>query len=191
MTAPLDEDVVQHVNDAGTTAWSGLAYRFTNARRDPLSGEGSYKFGGRWNPRGVFAAIYLALPRATALLEFQRRADAAAMDPPDMLRAGYVLHTIEVRELPVLDLREEQALAEVGLGLDDITAEDWTACQSVAHAAWFLDYGGVLAPSAAGRGLVLTAFETRLEPGQLAVTESIRLDPAAYEELIAEPPPGS
>jgi RES domain-containing protein len=186
VTAPLDEDVVQHVNDAGTTAWSGLAYRFTNARRDPLSGEGSYEFGGRWNPRGVFAAIYLALPQATAMLEFQRRAEAAAMDPLDMLRAGYILHTIEVHDLPVLDLRDEQALAAVGLGQEDITAEDWTACQSVGHAAWFLEYGGVLAPSAAGHGFVLTVFESRLEPRQLTVNESIRLDPATYEGLIAD-----
>lgn len=117
MTAPLDEAVVQHVNDVGTTVWSGRAYRFTTTRRDPLSGEGSYKFGGRWNPRGIFAALYLAVPRSTALLEFQRRAEAASMEPLDMLRAGYTLHAVDVRELPVLDLRDEARLAAVGLGM--------------------------------------------------------------------------
>lgn len=180
MSAPLDEDVVQHVNDLGTTAWSGTGYRFTTARRDPLSGEGAYKFGGRWNPRAVFAAIYLAVPRSTAMLEFQRRAEAASMDPVDMLRAGYVLHTIEVRDLPVLDLHTEQALAAVGLGTDDITSSDWTACQSIGHAAWFLQFGGVYAPSAAEHGFVLTAFEGRLDPGQLTVTSSAPIDGQDY-----------
>lgn len=184
MSAPLDEAVVQQVNDLGISTWSGTVYRYTNAVYDPLSGEGAYRFGGRWNPRRVFPTIYLAEPLRACLLEFRRFAQAAAIDPAAMIRQGYVLHTIAVTDLPVLDLRPPQALASVGLSLDDITDEDWSACQAVGHAAWFLEFGGVFAPSATGDGFVLAAFEGRLRPGQLTVSDSRPLDEETYRAAI-------
>jgi hypothetical protein len=36
-----------------------------------------------------------------------------------MMRRGYVLHTIAVTDLPLLDLRSPEALASVGLSLED------------------------------------------------------------------------
>lgn len=184
MSAPLDEDVVQRVNDLGTTTWSGTVYRYTAAIYEPLSGEGAYRFGGRWNPRRTFPVIYLAEPLPAAMLEFRRLAEASAIDPAALMRRGYTLHTIDVVELPVLDLRPPEALAFVGLGAEDIADEDWSACQSVGHAAWFLEFGGVLAPSATGAGFVLAAFETRLQPGQLTLRESRPLDEDTYRQSL-------
>lgn len=66
---------------------------------------------------------------------------------------GLELHTLDAHDLRVLDLRSDSALNQVGLTTDDIADEDWTACQAVGHAAYFLDYDGVLAPSASGLGL--------------------------------------
>ncbi|MFQ1002275.1 RES family NAD+ phosphorylase [Modestobacter sp. SSW1-42] len=184
MTAPLDEAVVQQVNDLGTTTWSGTVHRYTNAVYDPLSGEGAYRFGGRWNPRRVFPTIYLADPLRACVLEFERAARAAAIDPAAMMRRGYVLHAITVTDLPLLDLRSPEALESVGLSLEDITGEDWSACQAVGHAAWFLEFGGVFAPSATGEGFVLAAFEGRLQAGHLSVGTSRRLDEDTYRTAI-------
>ncbi len=184
MTAPLDDAVVQQVNDLGTSTWSGTVFRYTNAIYDPLSGEGAYRFGGRWNPRRVFPTIYLAEPLRACVLEFDRMAQAAAIDPTAMIRRGYVLHTIAVTELPVLDLRSPEALSFVGLSMEDITDDDWSACQAVGHAAWFLEFGGVFAPSATGDGSVLAAFEGRVQPGQLSLTSSRPLDEPTYRSAI-------
>lgn len=180
MSVPLDEDVVQQVNDAGSTPWSGTVHRYTAAEYEPLSGEGAYKFGGRWNPRRIFPTIYLARPLSASMGELRRLAEATSVDPQALLRRGYVLHDIEVVDLPVLDLRTPAALAFVGLSVDDIADDDWAACQSVGHAAWFLEYAGVLAPSATGDGHVLAAFEHRIQPGQIAVLESRPLDLETY-----------
>jgi RES domain-containing protein len=177
----LDEQVVQRVNDLGTITWSGQTFRHTSRGRDALSGVGARRFGGRWNPPDVCATIYLAQPMSTCLDEFARLALAANQSPEDMLRSPRELHTVNVTDLRVLDLRQEQNLDYVGLRLDDIRDDDWTACQSIGHAAFFLNYGGIAAPSATGAGLVIAAFESRLESGQLKLIETKALDITVYQ----------
>jgi RES domain-containing protein len=180
VTGELDEDVVERVNTLGGTAWSGRTFRYSKHGRDPLSGVGARLFGGRWNPRDVFPAVYLATPRGTAMRELDRSAEAAGVAPAVLLQAEFDLHTVDVSELRVLDLRDAGALAYVGLSDDDIRDDDWTACQAVGHAAWFLDLEGVIAPSATGEGLVVAAFETRVPPGALTLASTVPLTPAEY-----------
>ena len=71
----------------------------------------------------------------------------------------------------------------VGLDDDDVHGDDWSACQAVGHAAWFLHVQGVLVPAAGGIGLVITAYEQRTHPGQLQVISSEELTPTRYREL--------
>jgi len=179
---PLDEGVVQRVNDLGTGTWSGTAYRHATAGRDPLSGTGARLNGGRWNPRDLCSTIYLAQPLRACLAELDRLAESAGVSISDLLRAPRSLHTIEISEAPLLDLRDNDALQYVGLSLDDIRDDDWTACQTVGHAAFFLELAGVVAPSATEEGLVVALFETRLLPGQLRVVESAPLTESTYAD---------
>lgn len=58
-----------------------------------------------------------------------------------------------------------------------------THCQQIGHAAWFLHFDGVLAPSATGRGDVLTLFEGRLAPGKLTLSTSEKLDMELFDRL--------
>ncbi len=183
MSAPLEEDVVQRVNDLGATTWSGTTHRYTTTGRDPRSGTGARLFGGRWNPRDAFPTIYLAQPAAASIAELDRTAAVSGIGVPGMIRKGITLHMLCVREMQVLDLREPSALHQVGLDLEDISDDDRTACQAVGHAAYFLDFDGVLAPSATGTGLVLAAFETRLHPEQLTVEQSEPLTEELYLRL--------
>lgn len=184
----LDEAIVERVNELGPTNWSGVAYRHTARGREPLSGEGARRLGGRWNPRGVFSTIYLAHPAVTAVRELEHAAQAASMSLGDMLAAGRELHTIQVSELPILDLRDEWQLEAVGLSPDDVSDDDQTACQAVGHAAWFLEFAGVLAPSARNsEGLVLATFESRVHPSQLRLTETRTLDMDLAARIVTEP----
>lgn len=178
MSAELDDRLVQLVDDLGSTAWSGTAYRHTTRRRDPLSGEGARRYGGRWNPPDSFPTVYLAQPLATCAAELERLAVAAATKVTSLLPRD--LHTIAVRDLPVLDLRDDAALRSVGLSIEDIRDDDWSACQNVGHAAYFLDMAGVIAPSATGAGVVIATFELRIKPGQVEHVTTTTLDEAAY-----------
>ncbi len=183
MSDALDEALVQRVDARGTTQWSGTCFRYTGAHRDPLSGEGARRFGGRWNPPLLFAAIYLADSECTCMVEVERAAQAASTTPEKMLEAAYRLHTIDVTDLSVLDLTAPEAREAVGLEDEDILGGDWSACQAVGHAAWFLHMQGVLVPAAGGVGLVVTAYEQRARPGQLQLNHSEDLTPALYRKL--------
>lgn len=186
MSTPVNDEVVEQVNQIGASPFSGQAFRYTAARRDPLSGAGARLFGGRWNPRGLYATTYLALPESACMGELDRAARSQQMTAGELLQAPRMFHTLQVTELPVLDLRQADALERVGLSADDIAGDEWDACQSVGHAAWFLEFGAVLAPSATGRGHVLAAFEDRMGPGNLEVLSSVPLDSALYESLSVQ-----
>lgn len=67
----------------------------------------------------------------TVMGELDRTAAASGTATPSLIARGYDLHTIENRNLSVVDLCTEAARADVGLDLDDIVDEDWTACQAV------------------------------------------------------------
>lgn len=188
MSDSLDEGLVQRVDARGTTPWSGECFRYTAAHRDALSGEGARRFGGRWNPPLLFPAIYLADSAHACMVEVERAAKAASTTADKMLEAAYRLHTIDIADLEVLDLRTPEAQEAVGLEVDDIFGDDWAACQAVGHAAWFLHMQGVLVPAAGGVGLVITAYEQRTRPGQLAVRHSVDLTPQMYALLRAASP---
>lgn len=143
------------------------------------------RFGGRWNPPLLFPAIYLADSAQACMVEVERAAQAASTTAEKMLEAAYRLHTIDVTDLAVLDLTTPQAREAVGLENDDIYGDDWSGCQAVGHAAWFLHMQGVLVPAAGGVGLVVTAYEQRTRPGQLQLRQSVDLTPALYQELRA------
>lgn len=183
MSPDLNEALVDRVNSLGSVEWSGQGHRFTAARREALSGEGARRFGGRWNPPGIFPTIYLAQPVSTCLRELDRQAAAQSIPPKEMLTVPYVLHTINVSSLAVLDLRLPSAQEHVGLDPEDMTGDDLAACQAVGHAAWFLDMAGVVAPSATGNGLVIAVFEHRAQAGQIVPESSEQLTPDRYDEL--------
>lgn len=183
MSDGLDEGLVQRIDARGTVAWSGTCFRYTTAHRDPLSGEGARRFGGRWNPSSLFSAIYLADSARACMVEVDRAAQAASTTAEKMLEASYLLHTVAVNALAVLDLTTAEAREAVGLDDDDVHGDDWSACQAVGHAAWFLHVQGVLVPAAGGIGLVITAYEQRTHPGQLQVISSEELTPTRYREL--------
>jgi RES domain-containing protein len=138
--------------------------------------------GGRWNPRGAFAAIYLAQPLEACLAELERQSHMTNIPVLARIAQGIELHTVAVTGLHMLDLRDHEALGQVGLTTSDISDEDRTACQAVGHAAYFLEFGGVLAPSATGIGIVATVFESRLRPGYLDVQATRLLTEAEYRQ---------
>ncbi|MFN0095798.1 MAG: RES domain-containing protein [Dehalococcoidia bacterium] len=172
----VDSDLLAAVDACPRSAWSGTVYRHTAPHRDPLSTIGAQLNGGRWNPKDLFGALYLADSQETCQAEFERMAESQGLSPADFLPRD--LHVLEVSGLVVLDLRDPSIRARIGLSDAILSADGWKPCQDVAAAAHFLGFGGIVAPSATGTGFVVAAFDGRSRLGQVRLvrTESLSIE---------------
>lgn len=185
MTAALNEDLVEAIDAISTTAWSGETFRYANARREPLSGEGARRAGGRYNPKELFPVVYLAQPVQACLRELERAmANQHLTVERQLSSVPQMLHTVDLTEIEVLDLTHDETQAALGLEDADFTG-DWGPCQEVGHAAWFLRFQGVLAPSAVGGGVTLALFEHSTPPSRIHLRSSEPLTLDLYRSLVA------
>lgn len=186
MTASLNEDLVEAIDTIGRTVWSGETFRYTNARREPLSGEGARRAGGRYNPRELFPVVYLAQPVQACMRELERAAEYDHISVESKLSVPQVMHTIVLTEIEILDLT--RTATQVALGLEEADlAGEWAPCQEVGHAAWFLEFQGVLAPSAVGDGLTVALFDHNTPPSRIAIHSTKPLTADLYRSLAAMP----
>jgi RES domain-containing protein len=90
------------------------------------------------------------------------------------------LHVIQCTEVRMLDLRGMDAQTAVGLDPADLVSDDRGACQAVGEAAHFLDFDGVLAPSAAAptTGVVVALFIDKTDPSAVTVVATTDFNPS-------------
>jgi len=162
--------------------WSGEIYRSATPRyarsRDIVSGMGSCKMGGRWNPPGSFPTVYASLEPEAAVSEslatFRYYGWALYDAMPRVFRA------LEAHLHRVLDLRRPEAVPHLASWLNRAQAEDWraaqragkeTTSQAIGRAAFASGVEGILVPSyASPHKTNLVAF-----PGNFGVGSSIRV----------------
>jgi hypothetical protein len=166
---------------AGTTlaGADGLWYRHTRLGvKEPTGSTG----GGRWGPEHGFPVIYLGRPEASVAVEAYRR----LVDPVEGMTGDLVgprtLFTLKVEVNNLLDLRDPDHLAAVGLDIDALGGP-WAPCVRVARAAHQLGLHGVLAPAATDIGLTLALFEQHLPPEQVPRV----VDRTTWSTLPADP----
>jgi RES domain-containing protein len=97
--------------------FTGTLYRALNPRwmREPLSGEGARRHGGRFNAKGT-AALYTALSPEGAIAE----ANQAGRPFEPITLVAY-----EADVAPVLDTADPALLAREGIAADVLSADDW------------------------------------------------------------------
>lgn len=154
--------IVAALDGLEASAYEGKAYRHISAGRDPLSGEGARRAGGRWNPPNSFAVLYLALDVPTTLRELTRSAAKQGLKPLDFLPRE--LFTYEVRLQHVLDLRVLDHVRALGTRAELLGGDDVVTCQEIGEAAHHVGFEALLAPSAAAVGDVLAVFVDRMLP---------------------------
>jgi RES domain-containing protein len=127
------------------------------------AGAGARTVGGRWNPPGSFATLYLAGSVEVAAAELHRLASRGGRAVDDFLPRHLLEYEVGLEA--ILDLTNPATLEAVGLGEEQLRSEDAMPCQEVGEAAHHLGREGILAPSATGAGDVLAVFVERLLPG--------------------------
>lgn len=106
------------LKDLPPTLWTGVAYRLIPAQfaGTALSSIGSFRRGGRYNPKETFEALYLADTPLTALQEINlvRVTDAAILSAKSSPR---LLLSVEVALSAVLDMTTAQTQSALSTNL--------------------------------------------------------------------------
>lgn len=143
----------------------GDVWRVCRAGRDPDLGATSRS---RWCD-GSFDVLYTSLERDGAIAEVHAY---LALQPvfPSKLRVH--AHRLAVDARGVLDLRDDTALSQLGIARERYQERRYDTTASVAEAANFLGFAGVLAPSARWPCANLILFSDRQQPGAVRLVES-------------------
>ena len=139
--------------------FDGLLYRSLNPlyARQPLSGEGAARFGGRFNPKGT-PALYTALTVATAIRE--------ANQVGDLQPTTLVAYRAKITNL--FDGREEAALARYDMTSKTLADPAWREAMRKGGRSPTQDFA--LALIAAGHpGLLVRSFARGARPDDLNI----------------------
>jgi len=165
-----DNLLIDAIEAVAPIRYSGTVWRVVRLGRDPTQCSRS---GGRWDD-GTFDVLYTSERREGALAEM--RFHLMRGQPVMPSRVSYFLFEIGVGLERALKLLNMDALA--GLGLDvsrygqlsyDEKAVEYPRSQDIAEVAHFLDYDGLIVPSARFDCLNVIPFCDRLPPDALRV----------------------
>ena len=150
MTKPRrDNTLIDALEAIEPVSYDGQVWRLVRDGRDPLQCSAS---GGRWDD-GTFDVLYTSMTREGAIAEM--RFHLMRGQPLMPSRVAYRMYALDLaleRALRFLDL---EALAEVGLDTSHFGRlsyvqknDEYPRTQEIAEVAHFLDFDGLIVPSA-------------------------------------------
>lgn len=143
-----------HVTAFSGTMCRAVATKYAN-NNDLLTGEGAKINGGRWNPPGLFRAVYGTLDPYAALAE--TLGTYGDYEIPFEQRLPLVLVGIEATLQRVLDLTDGKLRKLLGVSKERMLDADWQTAQSkggegltqaIGRLAWEAKFESLLVPSA-------------------------------------------
>jgi RES domain-containing protein len=169
-----DRAVLDALEDAEAVSLDINAWRITRQERDPLKGSA---VDGRWSPGSNIEVLYTSLERDGALAEIGFR---LSLEPVWPSRLAHEIHEIALQTTNTLRFADTTALAPFGVDVDRYRSFDYKACQALAAAAHFLEFDGLLVPSARHASHNLVIFLDRAASASLRCRSSDPVDWAAW-----------
>jgi RES domain-containing protein len=168
-----DIALLDAVDAFSRAAFKGTAWRVTRAGRDPLLGAASRS---RWCTGG-FDVLYTSLERDGALAEIFALLNSQPVFPS---KPRWHVHRLSVGASRTLRLADLPTLARLGVDVARYRERDYARTQAIADAAYFLDFDGLVAPSARWDCLNLVLFTDRIAPADL-VRRATEADPIDWQ----------
>ncbi len=161
-----DRALLDALEDTETVALTIDVWRITRAGRDPIRGSAA---PGRWSPGGTVEVLYTSLERDGALAEIGFR---LTLEPVWPSRIAHEIHAISAATERTLRFADLAALDVFGIDPARYAGFDYDACQSLAAAAHFMEFDGLLVPSARHDCQNLVIFMDRGAAASLEVSSS-------------------
>lgn len=165
-----DRELLDALESRPSEPFSGETWRVTVKGRDALRGSTA---GGRWSPPGEFEVLYTSLAQAGALAEIGYR---LSLEPVWPSRLEHELHRIAARTNRALRFADIGSLSALGVDVRRYASFEYSVTQAIAAAAFFLDFDGLIVPSARSPELNLVIFTEKPGIGErlkLAASEPV------------------
>lgn len=169
-----DSDLIDAVEASFREAFDGTVWRVVRTGRDPLQGSSP---GGRWDD-GTFDVLYTSQDADGALAEmYFHIMRGQPIFPSEMVFHLFELHVALGRALRLADMAAlEKFGVEAGrygaLGFSH-KREEYRRLQEIAEAAHFLDFDGLIVPSARWECQNIVLFTDRVPPEALKISNDL------------------
>lgn len=171
-----DPELLDALEALDPEPFEGSVWRVKRDTLDPLGG---YPSGGRWDP-GRFEVIYASLDPNGAQAEVLYHLERAPVFPS---RARYFLHELAVETRRTLRLADFRQLESLGVDRSKYDRPDYETTQAIGAAAHFLEFDGLIVPSARWNCNNLILFMEQREPDlELRVVRSDPVDWANWRK---------
>jgi hypothetical protein len=166
-----DRSVLDALEKLDPEPFNSDVWRVARTGRDPLRGSSA---NGRWGAPGELQVLYTSEQRDGALAEVGYRLSLEPVWPSLIQHQMHVLAVRADRTLRLLDMRE---LANLGVDISRYETFEYGATQAIAAAAHFLEFDGMLVPSARFACSNLVLFTDRVShTGHLQLVSSENVD---------------
>jgi hypothetical protein len=146
-------------------------WRVARKGRDPLRGSSA---SGRWGAAGELEVLYTSEQRDGALAEVGFRLSLEPVWPSLIQHQIHILAVKAERTLRLVDMRQ---LGNLGVDISRYETFEYGATQAIAAAAHFLEFDGLLVPSARFACSNLILFMDRVShAGDLQLVDSEDVD---------------
>ena len=128
---------------------------------NPRSGEGAKEQGGRFNPPGSFATLYLAPTLATVAAEMFRLGKLHFVGAEGLLPRDIYRYSLDLQD--VIDLTDPENEKLLGVDSAELTYDNRDLTQLLGSSAFSLGTQAIVGHSAADKnGLVIAVFPENL-----------------------------
>lgn len=128
---------------------------------------------GRWSPNAKFEVLYTSVERDGALAEIGYR---LSLEPVWPSRIEHEIHLIQAEVERVVRFADLESLAPLGVDIRRYQTFEYQAMQAIAAAAHFLEFDGMLVPSARYPCLNLVIFTERSGDLMLKASQPVDWD---------------
>lgn len=182
-----DNKLIDAIEDYASVEFDGPVWRVVRKGRDPTQCSSS---GGRWDD-GTFDVLYTAAEKDGALAEMYFHLKRGQPIFPSQVR--YRLHELIVSLKRALKLVDVEALSSLGVDTSRYgqlmyqeRETEYPRCQDVAEVAHFLEFDGLIVPSARWDCKNIVLFCDQLEQGSVeATTDQGPVDWVQWEQTSA------
>lgn len=155
-----DLHLLDTIDASARESFDGRVWRVVREGRDPVVGSPSQ---GRWG-NGRFDVLYTSLERDGAVAEIHALLSSQPVFPS---KPRWNCFELKVKSPKTLRIADLATLQKLGVDTGSYRERRYERTQMIADAAYFLDFDGLIVPSARWDCLNLVLFTSRLRPDDI------------------------